>query len=183
MSSKAFTETSKFLSYVLRHAPESIDLQLDSDGWGDVDALIAGAARQGRTLDLAHLQAVVASSDKQRFGLSADGQRIRAVQGHSTQTVDLKHVAKVPPAVLYHGTATRFLESIAEQGLIAGQRHHVHLSQDPTTAIAVGQRYGTPVLLHIDAAAMQAQGLAFFQADNGVWLTAHVPVAFIRQPG
>lgn len=183
MSSKTLTETSKFLSYVLRHAPESIDLQLDSEGWGDVDALLAGAARQGRVLDLAHLHAVVASNDKKRFGLSADGQKIRAVQGHSTETVDLQYVARVPPAVLYHGTATRFLASIGEQGLIAGTRHHVHLSQDPATAIAVGQRYGKPALLHIDAAAMQAQGLAFFQADNGVWLTRHVPVAFIRQPG
>lgn len=183
MSSKHFTETSKFLSYVLRHAPESIDLQLDSEGWGDVDALIAGAARQGRALDLAHLQAVVASSDKKRFGLSADGRRIRAVQGHSTATVELQYAPKAPPAELYHGTATRFLDSIAQQGLIAGNRHHVHLSHDPATAIAVGQRYGSPVLLHIDAAAMHAQGLAFFQADNGVWLTAHVPVAYIRQPG
>lgn len=183
MSSKAFTDTSKFLSYVLRHTPESIDLQLDSDGWGDVDTLIAGAARQGRSLDLAHLQAVVASSDKKRFGLSEDGRRIRAVQGHSTQSVDLQHEVKSPPALLYHGTARRFLDAINEQGLIPGNRHHVHLSQDPATALAVGQRYGAPVLLHIDAAGMHAQGLTFYQADNGVWLTAHVPVAFIHPAG
>lgn len=183
MSSKAFTDTSKFLSYVLRHAPESIDLQLDSDGWGDVEALIAGAARQGRTLDLAHLQAVVASSDKKRFGLSEDGRRIRAVQGHSTQSVDLQHEAKTPPAVLYHGTASRFMASIQAQGLLPGTRHHVHLSHDPATALSVGQRYGAPVLLHIDAAGMHAQGITFYQADNGVWLTAQVPVRFIQPAG
>jgi putative RNA 2'-phosphotransferase len=39
---------SKFLSYVLRHAPESIDLSLDRDGWADVDALIHGAGQIGR---------------------------------------------------------------------------------------------------------------------------------------
>ncbi|MFT9417154.1 RNA 2'-phosphotransferase [Acetobacter sp.] len=55
-------------------------------------------------------------------------------------SVSLQYVEKEPPEFLYHGTATRFLESIRQQGLIAGARHHVHLSQDITTATAVGQR-------------------------------------------
>ena len=99
----------------------------------------------------------------------------------STKAVDIQHVEKTPPALLYHGTATRFLESILEQGLIAGSRHHVHLSQDEQTAVSVGQRYGKPVVLKIDALRMQQAGFRFFQADNGVWLTEAVPVEFIRQ--
>jgi putative RNA 2'-phosphotransferase len=42
--------TSKFLSLVLRHQPESIGLALDANGWADIDALIA--ARQARTASL-----------------------------------------------------------------------------------------------------------------------------------
>jgi putative RNA 2'-phosphotransferase len=179
MSKKLLDETSKFLSYVLRHEPQAIGLELDTDGWADIDALISGAARDGRTLDRQLIQQVVDSSDKKRFSISEDSQRIRAVQGHSTKTVDLQFEEKRPPATLYHGTATRFMASINELGLIAGSRHHVHLSQEVETASAVGQRYGTVVILKVAALQMLEQGYTFYQAENGVWLTEQVPVKFI----
>ena len=86
-----------------------------------------------------------------------------------------------PPMVLYHGTATRFLESILAKGLIPGTRHHVHLSPDPETATKVGQRHGEPVVLLVDAAAMHAAGAVFYLSENGVWLTTHVSPEFLRQ--
>ncbi|WP_434983131.1 RNA 2'-phosphotransferase [Xanthomonas arboricola] len=180
--SKHHTDISKFLSFVLRHEPQAIGLTLDPEGWAELDALIAGARAHGTALDLELIQAVVAGSDKKRFALSADGQRIRAVQGHSTPTVALQLEARVPPEVLYHGTATRFLEAIMAEGLRPGQRHHVHLSDNPQTAASVGQRYGEPVVLQVDAGRMHRDGLRFFQADNGVWLTAQVPAAFLTCP-
>ncbi len=180
MSKKVIEDISKFLSYVLRHEPQAIGLELDSQGWGDIDALTSGAAKGGRQLSRELIERVVEGNDKKRFALSADGQRIRAVQGHSNKTVQLQLEAKQPPAVLYHGTATRFMESINEKGLIPGSRHHVHLSQEIDTARAVGQRYGQVVILQIDAQAMQAQGFRFYQAENGVWLTDQVPVDFIQ---
>ena len=168
MNQKQRETLSKFLSYVLRHAPESIDLDLDRDGWADVDALIDGAGRQGHAFDLLALREVVETNDKRRFTLSDDGRRIRAAQGHSSSQVEVRHVAKAPPALLYHGTASRLLASIEAQGLIPGSRHHVHLSEDPQTALAVGKRYGQPVLLTVDTQAMRAAGAVFYQADNGV---------------
>ncbi|MFJ4194662.1 RNA 2'-phosphotransferase [Pseudomonas sp. NPDC089534] len=179
MSKKRLDETSKFLSYVLRHEPQAIGLTLDSEGWTNIDTLIDGAARDGRTLDRALIENVVASSDKKRFSISADGQSIRAVQGHSTKSVELQFEEKQPPETLYHGTATRFMDSINEQGLIPGSRHHVHLSQETATASAVGQRYGTVVILKVAARRMQEQGFKFYQAENGVWLTERVPAEFL----
>jgi len=175
------TQTSKFLSYVLRHEPQSIGLVLDSEGWADIGALIEGARASGRQLDRALIDAVVANNDKKRFAVSGDGQRIRAVQGHSTTDVAIAYEARTPPATLYHGTATRFLASILADGLRPGQRHHVHLSEHMATAVEVGRRYGEPVILRIDAGAMHGQGFAFFRADNGVWLTDKVPALFLRQ--
>jgi putative RNA 2'-phosphotransferase len=86
-----------------------------------------------------------------------------------------------PPERLYHGTATRFLESIRAQGLVAGSRHHVHLSPDVETATTVGRRHGKPVVLTVTAGAMHAQGFIFHRADNGVWLTASVPANFLSE--
>lgn len=181
MSGGKLVEASKFLSYVLRHEPRAIGLALDSEGWGAVDALIVGATQQGRTLDRDLIEQVVSTSDKKRFELSADGQRIRAVQGHSTRSVDRAFEPKRPPDVLFHGTAARFLDSIRRDGLEPGSRHYVHLSADEQTARTVGQRYGSPVVLRVDAAGMHAQGFVFHQAENGVWLTDHVPREFIEQ--
>lgn len=181
MNQKQRDTLSKFLSYVLRHAPESIDLSLDRDGWADVDALIHGAGRQGHAFDLHALREVVETNDKRRFTLSDDGRLIRAAQGHSSNQVEVRHVAKAPPSLLYHGTASRFLASIEAQGLIPGSRHHVHLSEDPQTALAVGKRYGQPVLLTVDTQAMCAAGAVFYQADNGVWLVDQVPPVYLSR--
>lgn len=179
MNAKRATEVSKFLSFVLRHAPEAIGLNLDSEGWAPIDDLLTRAKQNGQDVDIELLRAVVQGNEKKRFSISEDGQRIRAVQGHSTPAVSLQHVEKTPPAVLYHGTATRFLKSIGQQGLIPGQRHHVHLSENRETAVEVGRRYGVPAILTVKAQAMHMQGFKFYQADNGVWLTDSVPAVYI----
>ncbi|PLR32594.1 hypothetical protein CYR55_18620 [Chimaeribacter californicus] len=104
-----------------------------------------------------------------------------AAQGHSTQQVNIIYKESMPPDILYHGTATRFLSSIREQGLTPQKRQHVHLSSDKETAFQVGLRYGKPAVLKIKAQNMYEQGFKFFQADNGVWLTDVVPYQFIQE--
>lgn len=170
--------TSKFLSLVLRHRPELLGLELQPGGWVPVDALLAAAQAHGQTISAALLEEVVRTSDKQRFALSDDGTLIRANQGHSTQ-VDLGLATATPPALLYHGTVDRHLGAIRKEGLRRMQRHHVHLSADVETAMRVGARRGTPVLLTIDAGAMHAAGHRFHVSENGVWLVDAVPVEFI----
>ncbi len=101
------------------------------------------------------------------------------VQGYSGQKVDISYQTQVPPPVLYHGIATCFLDSIFQQGLVAGLRHYVPLSTDEATAIKVGQRHGKPGTLKINAQLMHEQGFKFHQADNGVWLTKSVLVKYI----
>jgi putative RNA 2'-phosphotransferase len=183
MSGDQYTENSKFLSYVLRHEPQSIGLALDSEGWADIADLIVKANQYGHEINEDMVRAIVQNSDKKRFAISDEGLRIRAVQGHSASNVDIQYQPEVPPEFLYHGTATRFLASILQQGLIAKQRHHVHLSHDTETANAVGKRYGKPVVLIINALKMHQQGFKFFRAANGVWLTDHVPVEFVNEAG
>lgn len=173
---------SKFMSLVLRHDPGAIGITLDPQGWVEVDDLLAAAGRAGTALDRETLLRIVAESDKQRFALSEDGRRIRANQGHSVE-VDLALAPLDPPALLYHGTATRFLEGIRRDGLLKQSRQHVHLSADEATAVKVGQRHGRPAVLRVRAGDMAAAGHQFFRSDNGVWLTDHVPPEFLEFPG
>jgi putative RNA 2'-phosphotransferase len=172
------TQLSKFLSLVLRHKPDAIGLALDSQGWANIEELIDKANAAGTKFDRTELVHVVATSDKKRFSISADGLRIRAAQGHSV-SVELGLLPKQPPAVLYHGTATRFVEAILEQGLRPQARQRVHLSLDEETARRVGARHGKPHIFKVDALSMHASGIKFYLADNGVWLTDQVPPEFL----
>lgn len=178
--SKLLNETSKFLSYVLRHEPHTIGLVLDAEGWAVIDELIACANKSGKTLHYDLIQQVVETNDKKRFSISDDGLHIRAAQGHSNVEIAIKYPESIPPEFLYHGTATRFLESIGKEGLKPGSRHYVHLSENEQTAIEVGKRYGVPKVLKVLAQRMQQENFTFCLADNGVWLTKSVPVGFIE---
>ncbi|WP_208347905.1 RNA 2'-phosphotransferase [Pseudaestuariivita rosea] len=166
---------SKWMSLVLRHDPGVAGVTLDAGGWVDVDALLT-AAPDG--LDRDALTRIVAQSDKQRFALNPDGTRIRANQGHSV-TVDLGLEPRVPPEVLYHGTADKNVPAIMTEGLRPMSRQHVHLSPDTETAHKVGTRHGKPVILTVAAGKMHAAGHVFWLSENGVWLTDHVPAEYV----
>jgi putative RNA 2'-phosphotransferase len=178
---RELTKVSKFLSLVLRHKPERIGLALDGQGWAEIGELIEKANANGVVLTRELIAEVVATSDKQRFAIDANGQRIRANQGHSI-AIDLGLAPTVPPAMLFHGTAEKSLRLIRAEGLKRGRRQHVHLSLDEATAVKVGRRHGRPVVLRIAAARMAAAGHAFFLSTNGVWLTDCVPREFIAFP-
>jgi putative RNA 2'-phosphotransferase len=175
---KQLKHISKFLSLVLRHEPEQIGLALDDEGWADVAALIEKINQKGIRLDFATLQIIVDTNDKKRFAFNEDKSRIRASQGHSVE-VNLNLPPQVPPNILYHGTAIKFLPVIKEKGLFKMERRHLHLSADEGIAKNVGGRHGKPVVLVIQALAMHEKGHVFYLSDNGVWLTDHVPPAFI----
>lgn len=168
---------SKQLSYVLRHKPESIGVTLDAQGWAKIDELLP---KLKYPMSRETLDRVVRENDKKRFSISLDGKRIRANQGHSI-AIDLGLAPATPPDVLYHGTATRFLDAIFEQGLVKKSRQHVHLSLDTHTANKVGARHGKVFILRIDSAQMAKDGYVFFRSDNGVWLTDHVPVKYLSK--
>ena len=160
---------SKRLAYLLRHDVGKIDI----NGWRKVSDLVL----QGFTEQ--QLEKIVETDAKKRYEFDKDHKNIRAVQGHSIPViVDLKELQ--PPDILYHGTSSRFLPSIFEKGIIKGSRNYVHLSDNKTTAEAVGKRHGGQVIvLSIDAKNMYLDGYKFFISKNGVWLTDFVPYDYI----
>ncbi|PTB97288.1 RNA 2'-phosphotransferase [Marivirga lumbricoides] len=170
---------SKFLSLVLRHKPETISLELDENGWADTDFLIQGMLKANYSIDIKVLKDIVSSSDKQRFKFNDDFSKIRANQGHSIN-VDLKLEQTLPPEILFHGTATKNIDSIMQGGLLKQSRHHVHLSSDRETAKKVGMRYGKPIVLIIEAGKMSSDGIEFYLSENSVWLTENVDIKYIK---
>ncbi|WP_090100256.1 RNA 2'-phosphotransferase [Chitinophaga sp. CF118] len=175
MDEKHKKNISKFLSLILRHSPETIHLQLDPNGWADVDELIQKSSLRFTSEEL---EEVVETNDKQRFAFNADHTRIRASQGHSID-INLDLQPQQPPEFLYHGTVAKFLASIQKEGLQKMSRQHLHLSHDRQTAEKVGSRRGSPVILNIKSGQMHRDGILFYLSDNGVWLTDQVSPQYI----
>lgn len=173
----SLAKISKFLSYVLRHKPEAIGLELDAEGWASIQVIINKA---DMPIDRSIIEQAVSTNDKQRFALSEDGQYIRANQGHSID-INLGLKPKAPPVDLYHGTAKRFLENILCEGLKPQNRQYVHLSPDEETAHKVGQRHGSPVILKIPALEMHKSGHEFFLTENGIWLIKNVSAKYLNR--
>ena len=177
--SKRNKNTSKFLSYVLRHHPEKLGITLDENGWTSVAVLLEKINVEPYSLSMEELEDIVATNNKKRFAFNEDKTKIRASQGHSV-AIDLGIESKEPPPYLYHGTVDKFIASIQDKGLIKGSRQHVHLSADKETAINVGSRRGKPIILTVRSGKMHTENYAFYQSENGVWLTDEVPTEFIE---
>ena len=178
--SKKDVELGRFLSLILRHNPSAAGISLDLNGWADVDKLLAGVGHSGRWIDKETLERLVRENNKQRYSFNENHTKIRANQGHSL-AVDIELSPKIPPDILYHGTATRFLPSIRQLGITKQNRQHVHLSADLQTAVTVGKRHGKAVVLSINTAEMVKDGYVFYYSENKVWLCDIVPWHYITE--
>jgi putative RNA 2'-phosphotransferase len=160
----------KQLSFLLRHDTE---YRFDEHGYRDVQDLVQN---HGFTKD--EIVELVETNDKQRYEFNDDKSKIRARQGHSVNiNVDLKET--LPPDVLFHGTATRFLPSIKEKGILKMSRNYVQLSENFDIAMEVGKRHGKPVVLAVDTKTMREDGIKFYLSNNNVWLTEFVDSKYI----
>lgn len=172
-------ETSKFMSLILRHKPETIGIKLDEHGWANVDELIAGISKT-HDINREILEEIVRTDNKQRYSFNEDKTLIRANQGHSIP-VDVELEEVKPPRYLYHGTGLKYRDSIDLQGLVPKSRLYVHLSEDVDTANKVGIRHGIPVVYRVWSGKMYKDGFKFYRSVNGVWLTKEVPTKYIKR--
>ena len=174
-----YTETSKYISLILRHKPQVIGITLDEHGWENVDELIDGVSKT-HPFTKEILEQIVEEDNKQRYSFNEDKTLIRANQGHSIP-VDVELPETVPPEILYHGTAEKFEADIDRMGLIPKSRLYVHLSGDVDTAVNVGKRHGKPVIYEVSSGKMHRDGIVFYRSVNGVWLTKSVPVEYLKK--
>lgn len=165
---------SKLMTKLLRHTPEQFGLVLDpEDGSCPESALLQTLQAEPKWswVTEADVEQVVRNSDKQRFEI-ADG-RIRARYGHSHEKVS--YTPAVPPAILYHGTNTKALPSILQEGIRPMSRQYVHLSAGTHFATLAGSRRGELVILQVDTEQARGLGVTFYYAGNEVWLSDRVP--------
>lgn len=175
-----YEELSCEVSYALRHAPWEYELEMDEDGWVLVKQILDALCREEKWKNIkeADLSKMIEQSEKKRHELNNG--KIRALYGHSVPMKILKE-ERIPPVVLYHGTARRFLESIMQNGLLPKNRQYVHLSQDSETAENVGKRHDAkPIILQINAKTAWNDGIKFYMGNEKVWLADAIPAKYLQ---
>lgn len=173
---KELIKASKYISKLLRHDNE--DLEMDKNGWVKVSDLI-----KKLNITKTQLDEIVETNDKKRFAYGSNETKIRASQGHSLK-VDVELKETQPPVSLFHGTSSKVIDIIMEEGMKPMTRQYIHLSKDEDTAINVGDRHtksisATTVLVSIDSEKMFEDGYKFYLSENGVWLTTFIPSKYI----
>ncbi len=177
MSNHDSTGASKKLSWLLRHGAGEAGLDMDAAGWAEVDEV-----RRVLHIGREALEAAVRDNTKAR--LERRGTRIRACQGHSLEGMPVTCAALEASwephegdAPVFHGTRLAALAGIAREGILPGERTHVHLAEAIDST--VGKRAAVDVMLAVSPARLRDQGLGLYRSPNGVLLARHVPPAAI----
>ncbi len=175
---KTLNKISKLISYWLRHKPEEGNLTLDDFGWATIEDILVALKENGTEFNKSDLIELSNSFDKVRWKIDKTNNKIKATHGHSISILQ-ELEPKTPPEILYHGTATKFLESIIVQGLKSKQRQYVHLSETIDMAKEIGARHGTPFIIEIETKKLVDNGWDFYKTEQDVWLTSEIPVKYL----
>jgi putative RNA 2'-phosphotransferase len=177
MSADDGKRTSKKLSWLLRHGALEAGLAMDAAGWAEVDDVrrVLGMSRGA-------LEAAVRDNEKQRLELR--GTRMRASQGHSLdgmpvtcEALEASWEVHEGGTTVFHGTRIAALAGIAREGILPGERTHVHLAE--ATDSTVGKRSAVDVVLEVSPLALRGLGLSLYRSPNGVVLARRVPAPAI----
>lgn len=181
---------SKFLTLILRHKPELLDLSLDNDGWlpvglEELAARIADAADGLDWVQASDIEQVVESDPKGRYEIRDD--RIRATYGHSVRLNQLASPdhADDLPAILYYGGSQDELQSILRLGLVPRRerdRQYLHLSVNKNDALAVARHHHRqPRLVKVFVHLAATGGVRFRQVSPLIVITDEVPPQFLEE--
>lgn len=169
------TGLSKTLSYFLRHNPAEGNLDVDEQGFVDLEDLLTTLRENGWDMSREDFIERLDDPGVERF--ERMGSAVRATYGHSIE-VEPEYQKIDPDFPLFHGTSRRAWESIQNEGIKPMNRQYVHLSRTRDEALRVGRRHdNNPVVLTIEPG---FGGAGPFYEAGPVVLTEYVEPEWIR---
>ncbi len=176
LKSEIRVKVSKFLSGLLRHFPHSFGLKIDENGWANLSE-VERILKERYGIGRLEIELIVKFDKKGRFEIKNN--KIRAKYGHSINVRTDWSESDEIPAVLYHATHPKNLQSILKFGLLPMRRKEVHMCDNVLDALEVGKRHcENPALLKIKAEEMLKKGFKI-RKKGKVYTTDYVPPEFI----
>lgn len=183
MNEHELDRVGRIMAGVLRHFPDKFGVEMDEQGWVNLDAFVQQLRSQKERLHWIkpyHIVAIVATDPKGRYQI--EGDQVRATYGHSLK-LDLKDLPgdNVPDDLFYPVTEEE-VELILERGLVPTDRQKVHLSRTYENALAAGlRRADNPIILRIDSFQARMDGHLIQQAGKTVFITDSVPAQYLSK--
>lgn len=185
------SNTSKHLSWILRHAALNEGIPIDSSGYVKVSDLLRHSKFEH--LSMNDLQEIVRKNDYKRFSLKkVMGEFfIRANQGHTIPVLLTQHIQDsnlLKPILnptdfptVVHCTFKSKWPVIHKRGLFKMRRNHIRriytdFAEDITkdSRALSGPREFADAFIHIDIAKAMEDGVVFYISENGIILTGGI---------
>ncbi len=181
--SNKWYDLARYLVYILRHKPQELALELDSQGFVEIHQLLEALGKHKKYgwVNKEDIFKAV-KGQKKKIRLEIVEEKIRAVYGHSREGIPpICYEPSFPPPFLFHGTSPENWESILEKGLIPLSRKFVHFSTSKEMALEVGKRHNPKevLILKIDAQRAAKEGRSFYHPGEEVWLASYLEPRYI----
>lgn len=189
---------SKTLSWLLRHGAVKEKLNIDSEGFVNVEEIL-NTKNFNRKYVLDDIVRVVETNDKKRFDLRTFNGvlKIRAVQGHTLKVVvclmtyercfnfnffrqvvnsleleEITDESEINDVI--HGTYYKFWESIKKNGLSRMTRNHIHFAcgLPSDNCVISGIRKTCQIYIYVDFKSALKTGIKFYKSMNNVILSS-----------
>ncbi|MBC7080852.1 MAG: RNA 2'-phosphotransferase [Thermoplasmatales archaeon] len=182
MNDKEARKLSSLMVGILRHFPQNFDLELDKNGWIEIERMadaIKDKVEGFYWVRRKHIEAVATTDEKGRYQIKNG--RIRATYAH-TIDVDLSDLPDADVDELYYPVTEEEAEIVLEQGLFPVDRKKVHLSGSIEKAVEAGKRRcENPVILKIDVKKMLEDGFNIKKAGNEVYIADKIDGKYISR--
>ncbi|KXS42960.1 MAG: RNA 2'-phosphotransferase-like protein [Methanolobus sp. T82-4] len=168
----------RFVSGALRHFPEDVGLEIDPQGWVDMDILCKIMKKRYKWGTTERLISLVESDRKGRYEI--DASFIRARYGHSVEVDLVPDYPENELPYLYYGVSQEEADMLLENGIIPVRQCYVHLSTSFDKAMrAASIHTENPVIFEIDAEAAQEDGIDIVVVNDDIVLAKNIPADYI----
>jgi putative RNA 2'-phosphotransferase len=168
----------RFVSGALRHFPADVGLEMDQQGWVDLDFLYDAMKKRYRWGTMERLLSLVESDKKERYEI--DDSFIRARYGHSVEVDLVSDYSENEIPFLYYGVSQEEADMILDNGIAPVRQCYVHLSTSLEKAKqAASVHTENPVIFEVDALTAQDDGVDIVTVNNDIVLARGIPPIYI----
>jgi putative RNA 2'-phosphotransferase len=168
----------RFISGALRHFPDDVGIEMDPQGWVELNQLCDVMKKRYKWGTMERLISLVESDRKGRYEIDDDF--IRARYGHSVEVDLISDYPENGFSYLYYGVSQEEADMLLDNGIYPIRQCYVHMSTSFDKAReAASVHTDNPVILEIDAETAQQDGVDIVMVNDDIVLARGVPPEYI----
>lgn len=177
---KSLKPFAKFLTYILERNPFEFGLIPDQNGYVKIKELIKAVVEEDgwSHIKKSHLDEINYSFPDSPIEISDN-----IIRAKDRSKYKKPVYAEQLPKEIYTAIRSKAHFHVSKKGIDSGESEYVILSSDKTVAEKIGKRKDRkPVILKINTALAEDEGVFFYSAGDSIYLTKHIPAGCFSGP-